>query len=45
MGGSGFIIILLAMFVFMYFLLIRPQRAKQRAAQDMLSAARRPVTR
>jgi preprotein translocase subunit YajC len=35
--GSGFLIFLVAMFAIMYFLLIRPQRAKQRAAQDMLS--------
>ena len=37
MGGSGFLIVLLGMFAVMYFLLIRPQKAKQRAAQDMLS--------
>jgi preprotein translocase subunit YajC len=36
-GGSGFLIVLLGMFAVMYFLLIRPQKAKQRAAQDMLS--------
>jgi preprotein translocase subunit YajC len=35
--GGGFLIFLVAMFAIMYFLLIRPQRAKQRAAQDMLS--------
>jgi preprotein translocase subunit YajC len=35
--GSGFLIFLVAMFAIMYFVLIRPQRAKQRAAQDMLS--------
>jgi preprotein translocase subunit YajC len=34
----AFIIVLVAMLIFMYFLLIRPQRAKQRAAQDMLAA-------
>lgn len=34
----AFIIILVAMLVLMYFLLIRPQRANQRRAQDMLSA-------
>jgi preprotein translocase subunit YajC len=34
----AFIIILVAMLVLMYFLLIRPQRAQQRKAQDMLSA-------
>ena len=33
-----FIIVLLAMFALMYFLLIRPQRAQQRRTQDMLSA-------
>jgi preprotein translocase subunit YajC len=33
----AFIIVLVAMLIFMYFLLIRPQRAKQRAAQDMLA--------
>ena len=33
----AFIIILVVMFGVMYFLMIRPQRAKQRAAQDMLS--------
>ena len=32
-----FVIVMLAMLVFMYFLLIRPQKAKQRAAQDMLN--------
>ena len=37
MQGGGFLIFLVAMFAIMYFLLIRPQRAKQRAAQDMLS--------
>jgi preprotein translocase subunit YajC len=35
--GGGFLIFLVAMFAIMYFLLIRPQRAKQRAAQDLLS--------
>jgi preprotein translocase subunit YajC len=34
--GGGFLIFLIAMFGIMYFLLIRPQRAKQKAAQDML---------
>jgi preprotein translocase subunit YajC len=34
----AFIIILVAMLVLMYFLLIRPQRAQQRKAQDMLAA-------
>lgn len=33
----AFIIVLVAMLVFMYFLLIRPQRAKQRATQEMLA--------
>lgn len=37
MQGGGFLIFLIAMFAIMYFLLIRPQRAKQRAAQDLLS--------
>jgi preprotein translocase subunit YajC len=36
-GGSGFLIVLLGMFAVMYFLLIRPQKAKQRQAQEMLS--------
>lgn len=34
----AFIIILVAMLVLMYFLLIRPQRAQQRKAQDMLAS-------
>ena len=34
----AFIIILVAMLVLMYFLLIRPQRANQRKAQDMLAS-------
>ena len=34
--GSGFFLILLAMFVFMYFLLIRPQRQQQRRVAEML---------
>jgi len=34
----AFIIILVAMLVLMYFLLIRPQQAQKRKAQDMLSA-------
>ncbi|HVY60532.1 MAG TPA: preprotein translocase subunit YajC [Planctomycetota bacterium] len=33
----AFIIVLVAMLIFMYFLLIRPQRAKQRQAQEMLA--------
>jgi preprotein translocase subunit YajC len=36
-GSSGFLIVLLGMFAVMYFLLIRPQKAKQRAAQEMLN--------
>ncbi|MCC6224011.1 MAG: preprotein translocase subunit YajC [Thermoleophilia bacterium] len=32
-----FVIVMLAMLVFMYFLLIRPQKAKQRAAQELLN--------
>ena len=37
MGSSGFLIVLLGMFAVMYFLLIRPQKAKQRQMQDMLN--------
>jgi preprotein translocase subunit YajC len=36
-GGSGFLIVLLGMFAVMYFLLIRPQKAKQRQMQEMLN--------
>jgi preprotein translocase subunit YajC len=36
--GSGFFLVLLAMFGFMYFLLIRPQRAQQRKHAEMLTA-------
>ncbi len=36
----AFIIVLVAMLALMYFLLIRPQRAQQRRAQDMLSRLR-----
>lgn len=36
--GSGFLIVLLAMFGFMWFLLIRPQRAQQRKHAEMLGA-------
>jgi preprotein translocase subunit YajC len=36
--GSGFFLILLAMFVFMYFLLIRPQRQRERTRQTMLGS-------
>jgi preprotein translocase subunit YajC len=35
--GSGFLIVLLAMFGFMWFLLIRPQRAQQRKHAELLS--------
>ena len=35
---SGFLIILLAMFVFMYLLLIRPQRQQQRRHAAMIEA-------
>jgi preprotein translocase subunit YajC len=35
--GSGFLIVLVGIFAVMYFLLIRPQNAKKRAMQDMLS--------
>jgi preprotein translocase subunit YajC len=35
--GGGFLIVLLLMFAVMYFLLIRPQRAKQRQMQEMLN--------
>lgn len=37
MGSSGFLIVLLGMFAVMYFLLIRPQKQKQRQMQDMLN--------
>jgi preprotein translocase subunit YajC len=36
--NGGFFIILLAMFGFLYFLMIRPQRAQQRKHGEMLSA-------
>jgi preprotein translocase subunit YajC len=36
--GSSFLIVLLAMFGFMWFLLIRPQRAQQRKHAEMLGA-------
>jgi len=36
--GSGFFLVLLAMFAFLYFLLIRPQRAKQRKHAEILAA-------
>ncbi len=35
--GSGFFLILLAMFAFMYFFLIRPQRQQQRKHAEMLN--------
>ena len=34
--GSGFFLVLLAMFGFLYFMMIRPQRAQQRKHADML---------
>ena len=36
--GNGFFLVLLAMFAFLYFLLIRPQRAQQRKHAEMLGA-------
>jgi preprotein translocase subunit YajC len=36
--GSGFFLVILAMFAFLYFLMIRPQRAQQRKQTEMLSA-------
>jgi preprotein translocase subunit YajC len=36
--SGGFFIVLLAMFGFLYFLMIRPQRAQQRKHVEMLSA-------
>jgi preprotein translocase subunit YajC len=36
--GNGFFIVLLAMFAFLYFLLIRPQRQTQRKHVEMLGA-------
>lgn len=36
--GSGFFLVLLAMFAFLYFLLIRPQRAQQRKHAEILAA-------
>jgi preprotein translocase subunit YajC len=35
--GNGFFLVLLAMFVFLYFLLIRPQRQQQRRVAQMLN--------
>ena len=34
--GSGFFLVLLALFAFMYFLLIRPQRQRERTRLQML---------
>ena len=36
--GSGFLVLLVVMFGFLYFLLIRPQRAQQRKHADLLSS-------
>jgi preprotein translocase subunit YajC len=36
--SGGFLVLLVAMFGFMYFLLIRPQRQQQRRHADLLSA-------
>jgi preprotein translocase subunit YajC len=36
--NSGFLVLLLAMFGFMYFLLIRPQRQQQRRHSELLSS-------
>jgi preprotein translocase subunit YajC len=36
--NSGFLVLLLAMFGFMYFLLIRPQRQQQRRHTELLSS-------
>jgi preprotein translocase subunit YajC len=35
--NGGFLLVLLAMFAFLYFLLIRPQRQQQRRIAEMLS--------
>jgi preprotein translocase subunit YajC len=35
--GGGFFLVLIAMFAFMYFLLIRPQRVQQRQHAEMLN--------
>jgi preprotein translocase subunit YajC len=37
MNGAGFLLIIVA-FVFLYFVLVRPQRRRQVATQQMLSA-------
>ena len=39
MSGAGFLLIIVA-FVFLYFVLVRPQRRRQVAAQQMLAALR-----
>jgi preprotein translocase subunit YajC len=36
--GSGFFLVILAMFAFLYFMMIRPQRAQQRKHAEMLGA-------
>jgi preprotein translocase subunit YajC len=36
--GSGFFLVLLAMFAFLYFMMIRPQRAQQRKHAELLGA-------
>ena len=36
--GNGFFLVLLALFAFMYFLLIRPQRQRERTRQQMLGS-------
>ena len=36
--SGGFLVLLLAMFGFMYFLLVRPQRQQQRRHADLLSS-------
>jgi preprotein translocase subunit YajC len=36
--GSGFFVVILAMFGFLYFVMIRPQRAQQRKHAEMLGA-------
>ena len=36
--GSGFFVVLLAMFVLMWFLMIRPQRQQQRRHAELLAA-------
>ena len=36
--NGGFLVLLLAMFGFMYFLLIRPQRQQQRKHTELLSS-------